>query len=451
MASKNLYYNIIIRVLFITAIAFGVAYLGLNKHIDYAIYLAIFLTFQVVGLINFINRMNKKIAFFFNAVENDDSTIHFPIDTKNKSVRDLHKSLNRLNFLIQKIKIENRQQEHYYHSILEQAAVGFLTLNEKGHILLANKTAKKLFNYDSLTHIQQLKRVDEKLFKLISQLKPFDQKLTSITNERETVQLTIRSKPITVGNENLILIIIQNINYELDENETDSWIKLFRVLTHEIMNSIAPITSLSETLSHIFENENTKKTPSGLNETDVSNLIKGLDIIKEQGKDLITFVESYRTLTKISKPEKEIISTATLFNKIRILSSQEVGFQKIKFEIAIQSNNLEIYADEKQMIQVLLNLVKNAIQSIHKTGKEGIIKLIAEKEKNSYNTIIHVVDNGPGISPEILNQIFIPFFTTKEDGTGIGLSLSKHIMRLHGGTLSVNSIIGKKTSFSLRF
>ncbi len=451
MASKNLYYNIIIRVLLITAIAFGIAYLSLHNHLDYAIYLAVFLIFQVIGLINFINRMNRKIAFFFNAVENDDSAIHFPMDTKNKSVKDLHKSLNRVNFLIQKIKIENRQQEHFYQSILEQAAVGILTLNEKGHILLANKTAKKLFNYDSLTHIDQLKRVDEKLFNLIAHLKPFDQKLTSITNERETVQLTIRSEPITIGNESLILIIIQNINNELDENETDSWIKLFRVLTHEIMNSIAPITSLSETLSHIFEKENTKKIAPELNETDVSNLIKGLDIIKEQGKNLITFVESYRTLTKISKPEKEVLSAETLFNKIRILSSQEEGFQQIKFEVTIQPNNLEIYADEKQMIQVLLNLVKNAIQSIHKTGKEGIIKLVAEKENNNHNTIIRIVDNGSGISPEIINQIFIPFFTTKEDGTGIGLSLSKHIMRLHGGILSVNSILDQETTFSLRF
>lgn len=449
MASKHLYYKIIIRVLCITFTAFGLAYFSINKHLDYGIYISIILCFQVVGLIKFLNKTNRRIAFFFEAVENDDSAIHFPVYTKDKSVKDLHKSLNRVNFLIQKIKIENRQQEQYYHSILEQAAVGLLTLNEKGHILLANKTAKILLNYEQLTHIEQLKRVHEKLFSLMSQLKPFDQKLTSITNERETIQLTIRSKPIMVGNENLILVIIQNINNELDEKETDAWIKLFRVLTHEIMNSIAPITSLSETLSTIYTKDTKAILPSELSKKDIKKTIKGLDVIKDQGKDLTNFVESYRTLTKIPKPEKEIVFVETLFSKIRILSSQEVGFQDIKFEVSIKPNNLEIYADEKQIIQVLLNVVKNAIQSINKKSNQGLIQLKAKKDEHN-NLIVSVTDNGLGIPLEIQDQIFIPFFTTKEEGTGIGLSLSKHIMRIHGGSLRVSFTSKTSTTFSLK-
>ncbi|TGV03409.1 sensor histidine kinase [Flavivirga rizhaonensis] len=449
MASKHIYYRIIVRVLCITFTAFGLAYFSINKHLDYGVYIGVILCFQVVGLIKFLNKTNRKIAFFFEAVENDDSAIHFPIHTKDKSVKDLHKSLNKLNFLIQKVKIENKQQEQYYHSILEQAAIGLLTLNEKGHILLANKTAKTLLNYEQLTHIEQLKRVDEKLFTLISQLKPFDQKLTSITNERETIQLTIRSKPIMVGNENLILVIIQNINSELDEKETDAWVKLFRVLTHEIMNSIAPITSLSETLSTIYTKNSKEIQPSELNEKDIEKTIKGLEVIKDQGKDLTNFVESYRSLTKIPKPEKEIVFVETLFNKIRILSSQKKGFQDIKFEVSIRPDNLEICADEKQIIQVLLNLVKNAIQSINKISNQGLIQLKGEKDEHN-NVIVSVTDNGLGIPLEIQDQIFIPFFTTKEEGTGIGLSLSKHIMKLHGGSLYVSSIPNKETTFSLK-
>lgn len=449
MASKHLYYKIVIRVLIMALTAFGLAYFSTNKYLDYGIYMGIILCFQVVGLIKFLNRTNRKIAFFFDAVENDDSAIHFPTHIKDKSIKDLHKSLNRVNFLIQKIKIENKQQEQYYSSILEQAAVGLLTLNEKGHILLANKTAKVLLNYEQLTHVEQLKRVDEKLFALVSQLKPFDQKLTTITNERETIQLTIRSKPITVGNENLILIIVQNINNELDEKETDAWIKLFRVLTHEIMNSIAPITSLSETLSTIYTKDNKAIKPSELKEENIEKTIKGLDVIKDQGKDLTKFVESYRSLTKIPKPEREIVVVETLFNKIRILSSQEDGFQDIKFAVSIKPNDLEIYADEKQIIQVLLNLVKNAIQSIHKANRKGCIQLEADKDEQG-NMVLSVTDNGPGIPLEIQDQIFIPFFTTKETGTGIGLSLSKHIMRLHDGSLLLVSTPQTTTTFSLR-
>lgn len=450
MASKHLYYRIIIRVLCITLTALGVSYFSINNHLDYGIYIGIILCFQVAGLIKFLNKTNRKIAFFFEAVENNDSAIQFPIHTNNKSVKDLHKSLNRVNFLIQKIKIENKHQEKYYHSILEQAAIGLLTLNEKGHILLANKTVKTLLDYEQLTHIEQLKRVDKKLYSIVSQLKPFDQKLTSITNERETIQLTIRSKPIKVGNENLTLVIIQNINTELDEKETDAWVKLFRVLTHEIMNTIAPITSLSETLSTIYTKNNKESIqPSELNEKDIKRTIKGLDVIKEQGKDLTKFVESYRTLTKIPKPEKEIILIETLFNKIRILSSQENGFQNIKFEVSIKPNNLELYIDEKQIIQVLLNLVKNAIQSINKSKNKGLISLKAEKDEHS-NIIVSVTDNGTGIPLEIQNQIFIPFFTTKEEGTGIGLSLSKYILKLHGGRLLMTSSSNISTTFCLK-
>ena len=450
MASKHLYYKIIIRVLCITLTALVMAYFIVKKQFDYGVSISIILCFQVVGLIKFLNKTNNKIAFFFNAIENDDSAIHFPVHTKNKAIKNLHESLNRVNFLIQKVKIENRQQEQYYHSILEQAAVGLLTLSEKGHILLANKTVKTLLNYEQLTHITQLKRIDQKLYDLVSQLKPFDQKLTAITNERETIQLSIRSKPIMVDNENLILIIIQNINNELDEKETDAWIKLFKVLTHEIMNSIAPLTSLSETLSTIYTKNNKTIKPSELEENDIEKTIKGLHVIKEQGKDLTKFIESYRSLTKIPKPEKEIVLVETLFNKIRILSSQEIGFQDITFEVLIKPNDIEIYIDEKQIIQVLLNVVKNAIQSINKTDNQGYIQLKAEKDEHS-NTLLSITDNGEGIPLDLQSQIFIPFFTTKEAGTGIGLSLSKHIMSLHGGTISVSSNPNESTVFKLKF
>ena len=449
MASKNLYFRIIFKVLFIVVVSFGCVYFILQKKIDLSIYLGIVILFQVTNLIHFLNKTNRKIAFFFNAVENDDSAIHFPQYTKDKSLKSLHKSLNRVNGLIQKVKIENKTQEKYYHTILEQATIGIFTINKKGHILLANKTVKTLFNYESLTHIQQLKKIEEKLFKLISQLKPFDQKLIKLSNERELIELTIKATPIKIDNEELLLITVQNISNELNDHEVDSWSKLFRVLTHEIMNSIAPITSISETLSDSYKKEGGLILPKNIKKSDILNTVKGLDIIQNQGKDLINFVESYRTLTKIPSPEKEPIAVTTLFNKIRILVSQEAGFNYIKFELDIQPEGLEVFADEKQLIQVLVNLTKNALQSLN-GNSNGIIKLCAKKDVFG-KTVLQVTDNGPGFSTELIDQIFIPFFTTKEKGTGIGLSLSKHIMRLHGGKISVNSKPNKKTSFTLNF
>ncbi|WP_111307309.1 sensor histidine kinase [Confluentibacter sediminis] len=449
MASKNIYFRIITRVLFLLIAVFCFTYFVLQKQIDFSIYLGIIIVFQVIGLIKFLNNTNRKIAFFFNAVENDDSTIHFPVYTKDKSLKELHKSLNRVNHLIQKVKIENKTQEKYYHTILEHATIGIITLNEKGHIVLANKTSKKLLNYESLTHIQQLKRIDEKLFNLLSQLKPFDQKLIELHNERDIVKLTIKSTQIKIDNEKFLLVIIQNISNELNDNEVDSWVKLFRVLTHEIMNSIAPITSISETLSDFCKTENGLISPSEIKEKDIVDVAKGLDIIQSQGKDLLNFVESYRTLTKIPSPKKDLIIVSSLFEKIRILVSQEIGFEKTKFEINIEPKNLEVFADEKQIIQVLVNLVKNSLQSLNE-NPNGIIKLSGTKT-NLSKTRLQITDNGSGIPPNLLDKIFIPFFTTKEKGTGIGLSLSKHIMRLHGGTIAVKSEVNKGTWFTLEF
>src|SRR5690606_38489116 len=251
MASKHIYFKIIVRVLFLLIASFCFTYFILQKQIDFSIYLGIIIIFQVIGLVKFLNNTNRKIAFFFNAVENDDSTIHFPVHTKDKSLNELHNSLNRVNHLIQKVKIENKTQEKYYHTILEHATIGILTVNQKGHIILANKTAKKLLSYESLTHIQQLKRIDEKLFAITSQLKPFDQKLVELHNEREVVKLTVKATPIKIESNDLLLVIIQNISNELNDNEVDSWVKLFRVLTHEIMNAIADRKSTRLNSSHV--------------------------------------------------------------------------------------------------------------------------------------------------------------------------------------------------------
>jgi nitrogen fixation/metabolism regulation signal transduction histidine kinase len=426
------------------------AYLFVKNHLDFSIYMGLILVLQVVFLVKFLNRTNRKIAYFFNAVENEDSTIHFPENNGDNSIKELNKSLNRVNNLIQKVKIENQAQEQYYHTILEQATVGILTINEKGHIILANKTVKTLLDYENLTHIQQLKKINLKLFNLISSLKPFDQKLIQFPNEREMVQLTVKATPIKMDTEELLLVSIQNINNELNDKEVDSWGRLFRVLTHEIMNSIAPITSLSETLSDFYKKEEGLISPEEIKEIDIVNTVKGLDIIQNQGKDLISFVNAYRSLTKIPNPDRVILSVQTLFEKIRILVSQEEGFHNIKFVLNVTPKTLEVYADEKQIIQVLFNLTKNALESLATSSGEGVVELKGEINLLK-KVVLSVSDTGNGIAPELLDQVFIPFFTTREKGTGIGLSLSKHIMRIHNGSLQVTSIPSKKTTFTLSF
>lgn len=449
MASKNYYFQLILRVGFITVLAFLFAFTWLKDHIYYAIASLVLLIAQVVFLVKYLNQINIKIAYFFESLKNEDFTFRFPEETNPKSLKLLHKSLNEVNNLIRETQIKNRTQENYYQEILKQAKIGILTLNSKGHILFSNPTAKRLFNCSQLNHIRQLEKVDKKLFNLLSELNPFERKLFQLTNERETVQLLIKSTEVVLNKEILKLVTIQDINNELDEKETDSWMKLIRVLTHEIMNTIAPISSISESILSYYKNESGIIPVSQIDENHIKNTVKGLEVIKNQGNDLMSFVQSYRSVLNIPIPDKKIIDVNKLLEKVKILAIQEPDFDTVSFQIKNTSESLKIFADEKQITQVLINLSKNAIQSLHKR-EGGVIELISGITTNNEKYIM-VKDNGSGISKELIDQIFVPFFTTKPSGSGIGLSLSKQIMQIHGGRLKVHSVPFVETSFALVF
>ncbi len=449
MASKNYYFQLILRIVVITVFAFLFAFTWLNKHVYYAIASLVLLIAQVVFLVTYLNQTNIKIAYFFESLKNEDFTLRFPEKTNPRSLKQLHKSLNKVNNLIRETQIKNRTQENYYQEILKQAKIGILTLNTKGHILFSNPTVKRLFNCNQLNHIRQLEKVDKKLFNLLSELKPFERKLFQLTNERETVQLLIKSTEVVLNEEVLKLITIQDINNELDEKETDSWMKLIRVLTHEIMNTIAPISSISESILSYYKNEKGIIPLSQIDENHIKNTVKGLEVIKNQGNDLMSFVQSYRSVLNIPIPDKKIIDVHKLLEKVKILAIQEPDFDAISFEVKNTSEGLKIFADEKQITQVLINLSKNAIQSLNKR-EGGVIELTSGITANNEKYIM-VKDNGSGISQELIDQIFVPFFTTKPNGSGIGLSLSKQIMQIHGGRLKVHSVPFVETSFSLVF
>ncbi|MGV8947656.1 MAG: sensor histidine kinase [Lutibacter sp.] len=449
MASKNYYFQLIFRIVCITVLAFLVAFLWLNNHFYFALAFLIILVGFVVFLIKYLNQTNLKIAYFFESLKNEDFTLRFPEETNPASLKQLYKSLNKVNNLIRETQIRNKIQESYYQEILKQAKIGILTLNSKGHILFSNPTAKKLLSSDQLNHIRQLEKVDKKLFNLLYDLKPFERKLFQLTNERETVQLVIKCNEVVLNKEILNLITIQDINNELDEKETDSWMKLIRVLTHEIMNTITPITSISESILNYYKSENGILPVNQINENHIKNTVKGLEVIKNQGNDLMSFVQSYRSLLNIPIPDKKIINVKKLIEKVKILVSQELGFNTVLFQIKNIPENFQIFADEKQITLVLINLSKNAIQSLLEK-EDGVVEFSCgiTKDKEKY---IRVKDNGSGISKELIDEIFVPFFTTKSYGSGIGLSLSKQIMQIHGGSLKVHSVPFLETSFTLFF
>lgn len=411
----------------------------------------IFIVLTAVGILMFgfqilhsFDRIQEKITYFFNAVENEDSTLYYSEKVPHKPLRELHRSLNRINTLIQDAKVKNREQEQYFAALLEQVVTGIVVINENGNILQANSAAKKLLNYSTLTHIVQLKRVDENLYKAFTMLAEGHRQLIKLTHNNTTTQLTLQASSFDSRNKNFLLVAIQDIRNELDAKEVESWLKLIRVLTHEIMNSITPITSLSDTLLSYYE----KGTTSPSAET-IANTVKGLEVIRERGDGLIRFVTSYRKLTKISPPILKTIEAKPFLEHIILLVANESTQVPIHFVQNITPETLTLDADEGQLSQVLINLIKNAIQAVESI-ENPTIKIIAKLNKNNRPQII-VSDNGIGIPEEIIEQIFIPFFTTKENGSGIGLSLSRQIMRNHSGTIKVVSKQAKGSQFVLEF
>ncbi|MEN1785840.1 MAG: ATP-binding protein [Bacteroidota bacterium] len=447
MASRNFYLQLIFRVLAVTLTAMVLAFSYFENWYVLCAFSLFFVGLQAYFLIAYINSTNRKIAYFFDAIRNEDFTLRFPERVAIKSFKELNTSLNRVNSLIQEVHVQLQTREQYYQVILKQANIGIMTFNEQGHIRYSNPTLEKLLNHSPLNHIKQLQRVDPKLYRIFEPFEPFERELFQLTNEREQKQLVLQCTPMVLDNNPLLLVVAQDIHYELDEKETDSWIRLIRVLTHEIMNTITPITSISESILKYYQAPE-GGTVSQLEGDKIQSAAKGLEVIKRQGNDLMDFVQSYRSFLSVPKPDKAIVSAKALIDKVKVLMQREHGKDTI-ISWECEPDALELFLDEKQITQVLINLVKNALHALE-NEKEGKIQVAAIQDDHG-KKMIKVSDNGAGIPDDLIDEIFVPFFTTKDKGTGIGLSLSRQIMQLHGGSLKVYSKPNQETIFTMAF
>ena len=449
MLSKNLYLNILMRVLLLVILSVLLGYLiASGKSLRISLVCFVVLVILTVNLISFLNTTNKKIMYFFDSVRNDESNLTFPVNEKNRTVREIYRNMNRVNQQIQQLKIEIRNQEHYFRILIEHLAIGIITYNNKGFILHSNSTAKRLFAAEVLTHLKQIERTDRKLYNAIKSMKPSERRLVPVDTERGEIQLALKATSFSTGEDELVILSIQDIKNELDEKEVESWMKLIRILMHEIMNSITPITSLSESLSDIYLEDGNPVIPEKLSSKSISTTLQGLNVIKEQGRGLMSFVESYRKLTRVPEPDKELFRAAELMDRAKILYSSLEKSDTVELSYSLDEPELEIFADKNLISQVLINLLKNALES-NIDNPDGKIKIVAGRDINLRPEIC-VIDNGPGIPGENLDEIFVPFFTTRQSGSGIGLSISRQIMRVHGGNLKVRSVPGE-TIFCLNF
>ena len=375
----------------------------------------------------------RKVAFLLDAIENNDPAVHFYEHVVDKDSSQVNVMLNRIARMLQTIKRETVEREKYYELILDFVETGIVVLDEKGVVFQKNRKALELLGMEVLTHVKQLGRVSESVEKAFREILPGQKMQVEYTHERGTTTLCFTESSITIQDKNYRIIALNDISHELDEREIEAWIRLTRVLTHEMMNSLTPVTSLSETLLTL---------PSAQQDEE---LRQGLETIHTTGKGLVNFVMSYRRLTRLPSPEPTLFDVRPFLERMVQLAQHQHPSPNVRITLERVDEDLMAFADESMMTQVVINLLKNAVQAIGGT-KEGEIRIRAYVDSQDI-VRIEVANNGPKIAPEVAEQMFVPFFTTKEEGSGIGLSLSKQMMRLQGGNVSLLPYRDEWTTF----
>ena len=441
--------NCIIRVLLLGATICLLAYLLFKTDfIAAALFLCLIAAYQIFALIRYVTKTNRDLTRFLQSVKYSDFSQSFTKNLKSSGFEELHAAFTVVIKKFQRAKIEKEEHLRFLQTIVDHVGIGLIAFNPAGEVELLNNAAKKLLKIPRLKNIRDLEAVSPKLVQKLFELSPGGNDLVKLQQEDDLLQLSIYATGFVLHQQQLMLVAMQNIQNELEEEEMKSWQNLIRVLTHEIMNSITPIASLSSTAYGLLKDGRECEVPESINET-IDDVRHAVNTIEKRSKGLLTFIENYRELTRIPKPEFKMVKIKDLFERVEYLMKDQFEACSINFNMQIDPESLEITADPALIEQVLINLCKNAQEAVNGVSRPKI-KLKAGTDEFG-NPVIKVIDNGKGITEEVAEKIFIPFFTTKQQGSGIGLSLSRQIIRLHKGTIGVSSTPNEKTVFKLRF
>lgn len=412
-----------------------------------ALLTTIILIIQFIELYRFTSQTNRKLTRFLESVKYSDFISGFTTDNQlGKSFKELNEAFNEVLEAFRKARSEKEEHWQYLNTVVQQVRTGILSFDAEGEIQLINANAKKFMGVANLTNLDELLDINPRLYKAIYDVLPGK---STLYKGGSDLLLTIQATELRMRANTVKLVTLQNIQTELQRQELEAWQNLTRVLRHEIMNSITPISSLTSTLKEILDHDLTKVNEHyELKDEGAEDLRDGLTTIESRSKGLIKFIDAYREYTSLPQPKLKTIRIKDLIDKVEQLMRNEFKKTNLQFVTHVASEYLTIEADEEMIEQVLINLIKNAIEACSDTAN-GKIELIGKYSDE--NVLIEVVDNGPGIIREALDKVFVPFFTTKKSGSGIGLSLSRQIMQMHNGYLSVVSNPNVKTVFTLRF
>jgi nitrogen fixation/metabolism regulation signal transduction histidine kinase len=452
MPIKSFKSLLIARVLLLSATLVLFAFLVFNMSFIFVpLALVLLALFQVVSLIRFAEKTNRDLSRFLLSIRYDDISQTFTSKGMGSSFSELKDAFNGVMEKLRKTRSENEVHARYLTTIIQHVGIGLVSYKPDGSVDLINNAARKLLKTSGLRNIHRLQETHPDLARTLLQLKHGEKKLVRLNREGGNEYLSIFAHSFTLREEKYTLVSMQNIQEELEEKELEAWQNLIRVLTHEIMNSITPISSMSATLLEMLEKEGaSEKKPGGeLNPGELEDMADALGAIHRRSQGLMNFVGTYRNMTLIPKPKFRLVLVKDFFRRVEKLVEHKMSENGIAYQWSVVPETLELTADPDLMEQVMINLLLNAVAAV-----EGIsdpqVALSAFMDGDGA-VVMTVQDNGVGIVPEALEKIFIPFFTTRKQGSGIGLSLSRQILRLHHATIRAQSKPDEGALFTVRF
>jgi two-component system, NtrC family, nitrogen regulation sensor histidine kinase NtrY len=452
MFIKSFKFRLVIRVLLLAATMLLLAFLILSRDFLFLTAVVVLLcVYQIYSLIYLVEKTNRDLSRFLLSIKYDDTSQAFSGEGLGASFSGLNEAFSQVMRKLQDARSEMEVHARYLNTIIQHVGIGLLAYKPGGAVILINNAAKKLLKVPGLSNINGIRQAFPELVETLLTLKHGDKKLVKFHSEGETGYLSIFAHAFLLREEKYVLISIQNIQAELEEKEMEAWQNLIKVLTHEIMNSITPISSMTATLLDMLGSggSNDNLPAAKLEREEIEEMIEALKTIHQRSQGLMNFVNSYRNMTLIPKPKFKLLSLADFFGRIEKLMNHKMADSGISFRWTVEPETLEFTADPDLMEQVLINLLLNAVHAV--TGRKNPCITLAASLNPEGKVTITVEDNGVGIVEEALGKIFIPFFTTKKQGTGIGLSLSRQILRLHNAAIGAKSRPDEGAVFTIRF
>jgi len=445
MVFSRFRYQVVFRVLLLALTLIICTFLSTRSmYMASGFVFCVLVIYQVYTLIKYVEKTRRELAQFLDFVKYEDfMDTSF---TKSRGVDDeLRIALANVMGNFQKVRAQREEHYQYVQTIVQHLSIGILTYDNNGKVELINTAARKILQIQQLQYIHDLKQVDEGLVNALLQAKPGERRIVAVRQNDDKLQLAIDATQFRRTGRLFTIATLQDVRNELEEKEMEAWQNLMRVLTHEIRNSIAPIASLAATADEIMNAGNERK----LGESELDDVAVAVGTIHKRSQGLLRFVESFRKIYQIPKPTFEIVPVHSLFAHLQVFFRPRCEELGIRASFTVKPETLELTADPELIEQVMINLIQNTCEALQRIESPSL-EVSAFQDQQGQVTI-SVTDNGPGISDDVQQRIFIPFFTTKPEGSGIGLSLCRQIMRLHKGTIQVNSTPNIRTAFNLRF